>query len=127
VDVAVQAGISRSHLAKLETGGDGPGLASLSALADIYGVSLDYLKGGPPLTSLDLPEEKAKDLSEVTLLRLWRKLDEPQKWPVAGIIADQIGIPLPDVDARTQPSRHSEPPRRERNENIARKRVRVER
>lgn len=43
VVVAEAVGLSRSHLAGIESGADLPGRGTLMALADYYGTSLDWL------------------------------------------------------------------------------------
>ena len=48
-EVANAIGVARSYVAACETGGDKPGYDTFVALADYYGVSLDWLaKGDPP-------------------------------------------------------------------------------
>ena len=48
-DVANAIGVARSYVAACETDGDKPGHDTFVALADYYGVSLDWLaKGDPP-------------------------------------------------------------------------------
>lgn len=124
VDIATEAGISRAHLAKLETGGDGPGLSSLAALATIYGVSLDYLKNGTAPEGEQVIGETVQDSSEVALLRYWRLLDDPQKWDLLADIGLRIGKPIDDLISpaltTVMPrSRHSPPPKREHKKNIS--------
>lgn len=54
VKVADEIGISRAHLAKMETGGDLPGRETLQALATYFGVTMDYLQTGQQAPSPDL-------------------------------------------------------------------------
>lgn len=44
-EVAKHLGVSRSAVAMWETGGSEPDLATVSKLADFFGVSIDYLLG----------------------------------------------------------------------------------
>lgn len=54
VDLAAALGVSRSHLANIETGRDIPGREMLIALARYYGVSVDWLLTGqgPRITAM---------------------------------------------------------------------------
>lgn len=59
--VADQIGISRSHLARIETGRDVPGRETLLAVGQIFGVSLDWLANGhgDPRPAMALNEKEA--------------------------------------------------------------------
>jgi transcriptional regulator with XRE-family HTH domain len=73
VGAAVAVGISRSYLGGLETGQALPGRATMVALADYYGVALEWLTSGegerdqPPLSA-----------NEVKLLRAYRQLPQDE-------------------------------------------------
>lgn len=61
-EVASDLGISRTHLTKMETGGDLPGRETLQALATYFAVSVEYLQCGtnPPASDLaDDSEDRA--------------------------------------------------------------------
>ena len=71
-EVADAVGISRAHLAKLETGGDAPGRDSLVALSDYYGVPIDYLEGRTPPAPSPHSGDLVNDPDELAWLNLWR-------------------------------------------------------
>jgi len=75
---AEAVGISRNHLTEIENGKD-PGFQTFCALADFYGVSMDYLYRGTTLVALDDPEDVAHGPEESRLLKIWRGVDEPQR------------------------------------------------
>lgn len=77
--VADAVGISRSHLATMERGGDLPGRDTLFALATFFHVSVDYLQtgrrpGGPPDGG-----QFVEDPDELALLEFWRGLTTGEK------------------------------------------------
>jgi transcriptional regulator with XRE-family HTH domain len=79
-DLEAETGISRAHIAKIETGRDGVSLQSLVALADFLGVSLDEMYGRPrPSSGAPDPDQLVKDGDEFALLQFWRNLDESQR------------------------------------------------
>lgn len=69
-DLAAQLGISRPHLSKIERGRDLPGRETLIAVANTFGVSLDWLAEGHG----DPRPAKAMDENEALLLFAWRQL-----------------------------------------------------
>ncbi|GBQ72664.1 hypothetical protein AA103196_3127 [Ameyamaea chiangmaiensis NBRC 103196] len=74
--VAAEAvGISRNHLTEIENGKD-PGFQTFCALADFYGVSMDYLYRGTTLVAIENPEDVAHGPEESRLLRIWRGVDD---------------------------------------------------
>ena len=80
-DVAAATGISRSHIASIESGGDKPGRDALAALADFFEVSVDYLINGGVSVPTQPPETSkfAKSPDELALLMLWRGLDDAER------------------------------------------------
>ncbi|MBL7233356.1 MULTISPECIES: helix-turn-helix domain-containing protein [Komagataeibacter] len=72
--LAVEFGISRSHLTKIETGGDMPGRQTLMAASTFFGVSLDWLANG---TGDPRPAEATNE-KEALLLFAYRNLPEDE-------------------------------------------------
>ncbi|MDE8343238.1 MAG: helix-turn-helix transcriptional regulator, partial [Acidocella sp.] len=70
VEVAVAVGVSRSHLANAERGGDNLGRDALMALADFYQVSLDVL--AQRVGSVSAEKASANNEKEALLLSLYR-------------------------------------------------------
>ena len=70
IAVADAIGITRSHLSKIESGGDNPGRETLVALANFFEVSLDWLSNAP---GDDRPARAVND-DEAILLFAYRQL-----------------------------------------------------
>ena len=82
-EVADAVGVSRSFLSSIETGGDYPGRETLSAIADYFHVTIDYLQSG---TTTGLPSrggplggQFVDDPDELALLRFWRGLTDAER------------------------------------------------
>ncbi|WP_081108426.1 helix-turn-helix domain-containing protein [Gluconobacter oxydans] len=71
---AVEIGISRAHLTKIETGRDAPGRATLMAIAAYFGVTLDWLTEG---VGEKLPA-KALNTNEAALLAAFRRMPDSE-------------------------------------------------
>lgn len=78
-DAAAGAGISRTHLSKLENDQYGVGFDAVVRLARHYGVTIDYLKFGAELPSEKFVGEPIKTAEEAALLRVWDLLHEPEQ------------------------------------------------
>jgi transcriptional regulator with XRE-family HTH domain len=79
-DVGAAVGISRSHVAGIESGGDLPGRETLAAFATFFEVSVDYiLKGGDPTPNLPESSKLVDDPDELTLLALWKELSDAER------------------------------------------------
>ena len=73
-DLSAAVGVSRSHLAKIETGQDRPGLALLTAIAAHFNVSLDWLSSGGG----DARAACATTEAEAAWLHAYRCLSKPE-------------------------------------------------
>ena len=85
-DAAEAIGIDRSTLAGIERGAT-LGRHTLSAIAQFYGVTLDYLEHGAGGSSVTETGQFVKDVTELSLLNLWRKLGEDEKQTIASLLA----------------------------------------
>jgi transcriptional regulator with XRE-family HTH domain len=74
IELATAVGISRSHLAMIETGGDLPGRETLVALFNALDISLDLLAGQPSVAN-----SKAADEEEALWLHGWRAMDASER------------------------------------------------
>lgn len=74
VDLSVELGISRGHLAMMETGRDLPGRDLLMAIAERFDVSLDWLSRGQG----DMRPAKAMNEKEALLLYAYRHMPEDE-------------------------------------------------
>lgn len=77
MELAVEAGVSRAHVAKIEGGARPPGRDTLHAIAQFFGVSMDFLQSGSteaPNSSrvVDRPDQLA-------LLDLWEAIPESER------------------------------------------------
>jgi transcriptional regulator with XRE-family HTH domain len=90
VQLSVETGVSRGHIAKLESGGDVPGREALQALARFFHVTMDHLQNGTPLASNDAPLDPAEQEKEAILLRLWRRLHRHNREAVALLMESLI-------------------------------------
>ena len=99
--VAQQLNITRNALSMYETGKREASYETLKKLANIYGVSIDYLLGNSTeltSTSTALTSEQAKDLWLATLSQLDQdiistvlKLNELQKYKVQAYMIGMLG------------------------------------
>ncbi|WP_264786266.1 helix-turn-helix domain-containing protein [Gluconobacter cerinus] len=71
---AVEIGISRAHLTKIETGADAPGRATLVAIANYFDVSLDWLTSG----NGNMKPARALNAGEAALLDAYRRMPETE-------------------------------------------------
>lgn len=77
--MAAELGVSRSHLASIESGHDLPGRDTLFALAAFFGIGADELQaGGVPPGAPDTGEV-VKDADELALLGFWRTLNKSER------------------------------------------------
>ena len=74
VELSVEVGVSRAHLAKIETGGDRPGRDLLMAIATHFDVSLDWLARGKG----DMRPARAMNDKEALLLYAFRHMPEDE-------------------------------------------------
>ena len=96
VELAVELGLSRSHLANMEVGNDAPGREILVKLADFFRVSLDDLtnrSGGTslgPKSGVDIDADIIRDLlkspENKAALGLWVAFDHETKLLVLDIL-----------------------------------------
>jgi len=77
VELAAEIGVSRAHIAKMETGGDPPGREVLHALARFFNVSMDYLQTG----RTDAPKKGrfVDNVEELAWLDLWHSIPAAER------------------------------------------------
>ena len=105
VVVAEAVGLERASLSMIENGHDRPGLQTLRALADFFGVSLDYLERGTVVSSVDVPSDAGQAPDEAELLGIWRRLNEADRAAIVGLMERLTGLHGADDQ------RHQSPPR----------------
>ncbi|MFW6681715.1 helix-turn-helix transcriptional regulator [Komagataeibacter intermedius] len=93
VDVGEAVGISRSYLSDIEAGKKDGSIKTISALAQYYDVSLDYL-AGLSVPSVQSPENTAHDEREVLLLKIWRAMSDEERLGLMALLKARI-----DTDA----------------------------
>lgn len=86
VELAVESGVSRSHIAKIETGDDSAGLATLQSLASFFGVSMDYLQTGEHAAPPPTQGRLVQDPEQMAWLQLWEAIPADQRLRVARMV-----------------------------------------
>lgn len=86
VELAVEAGVSRGHIAKIETGGDTAGLDTLQALATYFGVSMDYLQTGTHPAPSPEAGRFVNDPEQLAILDMWEAIPKAERPRVARMI-----------------------------------------
>ena len=84
IELAVETGISRSHIAAMETGADPPGRENLHALATFFDVTMDYLQAG--ITQSPQQGSFVEDVEELALLALWRAIPVAERPRIARML-----------------------------------------
>lgn len=79
VEVSAATDIARTYLSKMERQSVPATWENMCALADLYQVSLDYLRFGEAAAQSELSLNAGKDSVELALLRVWRMMEEDEK------------------------------------------------
>lgn len=79
VEIHAATGIERTYLSRMENKDLPSQWEKMCALADLLEVSLDYLRSGSDISALKASGEVIKDADEMSLLRMWRAMNEPEK------------------------------------------------
>ena len=97
MELAVELGISRAHLAKMETGEDPPGRDLLESVAKFFRVSMDYLQTG----RADAPQQGrfVQDAEQLALLDLWDSIPASER-----LASRECCVPLPSTNPSNIPS-----------------------
>lgn len=77
--VAAKVGTSRSHITKMETGGDMPGREILEALATYYGVTMDYLQTGKNAPASQFADDPDYEADKLRWDEVFHNLPPPQR------------------------------------------------
>lgn len=93
VEVSAAVGISRSHLSKIETGGDLPGRSALRLLAKLFGVTMDYLETGAEPSGPQSADQAINSLDDAWA-RLGRELDAEERAAVFELLERLAARPL---------------------------------
>jgi transcriptional regulator with XRE-family HTH domain len=87
IEVADAVGISRAHLGKIEAGRDMPGREVLEALANFFGVSMDWVQSGlHPTPPTPQGGRLVKDLEQLKVLDLWESIPADERPRVARML-----------------------------------------
>ena len=79
VEIHAATGIDRTYLSRMENTDVPSQWEKMCALADLLEISLDYLRHGSDVTPLKAGGEVIEDPNELSLLRMWRAMDETEK------------------------------------------------
>lgn len=84
MELAVEAGVSRAHVAKIEGGARPPGRDTLHAIAQFFGVTMDFLQSG----SAETPDRRriVDRPDQLALLELWDAIPESERARVIRLI-----------------------------------------
>ena len=105
--VAEAVGLERASLSMIERGHDRPGLQTLRALADFFGVTLDYLESGAVMPRVEMPPDAAQAPDEAELLAIWRRLNEADRMAIVQLMERLTG--LNGADNQSHPIRTPKP------------------
>ena len=89
IDVGEAVGISRSYLSDIEAGKKDGSIKTITALAQYYDVSLDYL-AGLPVPAIQSAENAAHDDFERILLKIWRAMSEEERLGLMALLKARI-------------------------------------
>lgn len=125
MDLAAEAGISRSHVTHMELNRDPGGLSAWQALAEAFGLPIGYLLNGDGSIEAGEPDEKlVKDAEEIVVLGIWRALGKEQKaFALGGMRALLRTLEASKIN---DASAHNPSPTVEHKENMRRRRGGVE-
>ena len=84
MELAVEIGISRSHVASMETGADPPGREIMHALASFFGVTMDFLQAG--ITNAPKEGRFVQDADHLALLELWDRIPASERPRIARML-----------------------------------------
>ena len=84
MELAVEVGLSRAHIAKIEVGERPPGRDALHAIATFFAVSMDFLQAGTAQT----PENGrfVEDADQLALLDLWESIPPKERPRIARML-----------------------------------------
>ena len=85
-DIAQMLGLNRSSYTCYEIGTSTPGLTTLCTIADIFGVSLDYLVGRTNVETSPEVEEAVVSAEEMQLTAAYRMLNDRQRRAVRELL-----------------------------------------
>lgn len=102
--VAEAVGLERASLSMIERGHDRPGLQTLRALADFFGVTLDYLESGTLPPRVEMPPDAAQAPDEAELLAVWRRLNEADRLAIVGLMERLTGLNGADIQRHSIPT-----------------------
>lgn len=83
-ELAAVIGISRSHIAAMETGADPPGREILHALATFFSVSMDFLQAG--ITQAPQEGRFVQDAEQLAWLNLWDAIHPSERARVIRLV-----------------------------------------
>lgn len=94
-EIAAAVGVERATITGIETGAAMPGRETMTALAQLFGVSLDYIEGGTSAPGHLVPDDAANSPDESAILALWRLLSDAKKHRAVAAIAEILRSPEP--------------------------------
>ena len=92
-ELAAATGIDRSLISKMENKGNVTDWYKMCALADFFGVTLDYLRHGQTVSFAEGFNEIIKDPDERSLILMWRAMNDAERQALRAVaerLADKI-------------------------------------
>lgn len=84
MELAVEVGISRAHVTKIEIGERPPGRDALHAIATFFGVSMDFLQSG--IAQAPQNGRFVEDIEQLALLDLWEAIPRNERPRIARML-----------------------------------------
>lgn len=95
-DVSAATGIERSYLSKMESKSIPSTWDKMCALADLYDVTLDFLRTGTRVPTLKPGSRIIEDDTEIALVRAWRAMSADER-KALGFLMSKFGT---EIDGR---------------------------
>lgn len=99
-DVSAATGIERSYLSKMESKSLPTTWKKMCALADFYGVSLDFLRFGVRAPAPQSGCSVIEDSTEIGLIRAWRAMSADER-DALDLLMTKLGKPTDGIDSGT--------------------------
>lgn len=109
-EIAAAVGVERATITGIETGAAMPGRETMTALAQLFAVSLDYIESGATAPSHLASDDAANSPDESAILALWRLLSDTKKHQAVAAIAAILSGPEPAGSETTAIVRHPRTP-----------------
>lgn len=108
-EIGAAVGVERATITGIETGAAMPGRETMTALAKLFGVSLDYIESGTTAAGQLIPDNAANRPDEAAILVLWNLLSDAKKHQAIATLGEILRGPEPAETSTTSIVRHPAP------------------